>query len=353
MPVVDYSRALDGVRRLCEADLEARALRVQVLQEIGRVVGFDGYAWLLTDPLTWVGVAPLADVAWLRVLPRHIQLKYGTAVNRWTGLGSTHVALLHAETGGDLAQSLLWRDLLQDHGVGDVASLAFPDQHGCWGFLELFRDSVRGPYTAAEAAFLADLVPPLTRALRRSQANCFVTAVQQERTHAGPVVLLLSPELQVLGQTPDALAYLRILVPSAENRSPIPAGVYNVAAQLLAVEAGVDFHPATARVHLSDGVWVTLRAARIESVDEAERQHIAVTIEESSPSERLDLFARAFGFSARETELLEHLARGSDTKALASQLFLSQHTVQDHLKSIFDKTATRTRPGLLSRALGT
>ena len=84
-----------------------------------------------------------------------------------------------------------------------------------------------------------------------------------------------------------------------------------------------------------------------------ESMHIAVTIEESSPAERLDLFARAFGLSARESELLEHLASGSDTKALASQLFLSRHTVQDHLKSIFLKTETRTRPALLSRALGT
>ncbi len=152
---------------------------------------------------------------------------------------------------------------------------------------------------------------------------------------------------------PDTHDYLRILVPPAEDRPPIPASAYNVAAQLLAVDAGVDGHPARARVHLSDGVWVTLRAARIGGPGQGEQQNIAVTIEESSPAERLDLFARAFGLSARETELLELLASGSDTKALAAQLFVSQHTVQDHLKSIFAKTATRTRPGLLSRALGT
>jgi DNA-binding CsgD family transcriptional regulator len=34
-------------------------------------------------------------------------------------------------------------------------------------------------------------------------------------------------------------------------------------------------------------------------------------------------------------------------------MFLSGHTVQDHLKSIFAKTGTRTRRTLLSRALGT
>jgi DNA-binding CsgD family transcriptional regulator len=341
------------VRRLCEADLDAQMLRAQVLQEIGRVVSFDGYAWLLTDPLTWVGIAPLADVPWLSELPRHIQLKYSTTVNRWTGLGNTHVGLLHAATGGELSQSLLWRELLHTHGVGDVASVVFPDRHGCWGFLELFKDVSRGPFSTADAAFLAGLVAPLTLALRRAQANCFASPARHDRIQTGPVVLLLSPQLQVLGQTPDTHDYLRTLLPPAQNRQPIPASAYNVAAQLLALQAGVDSHPATARVHLSNGVWVTLRAARIDGPGVAQPQNIAVSIEESSPAERLDMFARTFGLSERETQLLEHLATGSDTKALASQLFLSQHTVQDHLKSIFAKTKTRSRPGLLSRALGT
>jgi DNA-binding CsgD family transcriptional regulator len=34
-------------------------------------------------------------------------------------------------------------------------------------------------------------------------------------------------------------------------------------------------------------------------------------------------------------------------------MFLSAHTVQDHLKSIFAKTSTHNRRTLLSRALGT
>lgn len=80
---------------------------------------------------------------------------------------------------------------------------------------------------------------------------------------------------------------------------------------------------------------------------------IAVTIEETSPPERVALFARAFGFSPRENELLGHLASGTDTRELAHRMFLSEHTVQDHLKSIFAKTSARNRRTLLARALGT
>jgi DNA-binding CsgD family transcriptional regulator len=34
-------------------------------------------------------------------------------------------------------------------------------------------------------------------------------------------------------------------------------------------------------------------------------------------------------------------------------MFLSEHTVQDYLKSIFAKTSVRSRRALLTRALGT
>jgi DNA-binding CsgD family transcriptional regulator len=80
---------------------------------------------------------------------------------------------------------------------------------------------------------------------------------------------------------------------------------------------------------------------------------IAVTLEDSSLAERAGLFAVAHGLTSRETELLNHLIQGVDTHELARLMFLSQHTVQDHLKSIFAKTSAHNRRTLLARVLGT
>jgi len=159
-----------------------------------------------------------------------------------------------------------------------------------------------------------------------------VWGASRELVPPGPVVLLLSRGLEVRAQTPETQRYLRMLVPPAQDRPPVPASAYNVAAQLLASEAGIDKNPPLARVHLSHGLWLTLRAGRIGNAGTPEERDIAVSIEESSPTERLALFARAFGLTARERELLHRLASGGDTRDLARQMFVSEHTVQDHLK---------------------
>jgi DNA-binding CsgD family transcriptional regulator len=326
---------------------------LQLLEEIRLAVGFDSYAWLLTDPETSVGAAPLADVPCLPELPRLIRLKYLTVINRWTTLGSPPVALLRESTAGDLSLSLLWRELLIRYSIVDVASLVFRDKFGCWGFLDLWRSGTSAVFSRDEADFLTSIAASVATALRRSQAHAFVVGTQRDAARLGPVVLLLSAELEVLRQTPQTENYLRILVPPQEDRQPIPASAYNVAAQLLSSEANVDQSPPWARVHLADGLWLTLRAARIGDARSGPERDIAVTIEQTSPPERIALFARAFGFSPRERELFGHLVTGADTREMAGLMFLSEHTIQDHLKSIFAKTSAHNRRTLLSFALGT
>jgi DNA-binding CsgD family transcriptional regulator len=192
----------------------------------------------------------------------------------------------------------------------------------------------------------------VTTALRRSQARTFAATPRPDGLPTGPLVLLLSPDLEVMRQTPATQDPLRQLVPRDDARPAVPAAAYNVAAQLLAVEAGVDSHPPQARVHLSDGLWLTLRADRWEGSAPQAARDIAVTIERCSPVDRISLFARASGLSERERELLVHLAGGADTREVAGRMYLSVHTVQDHLKSVFTKTGTHSRRTLLARALG-
>lgn len=336
------------------AAADAAALRRDVLDALAQVIEFDAYVWLLTDPVTAVGVAPLADVPCLPELPTLIKAKYATPVNRWTVLQHepSPVGLLHVAVDGELGRSHVWQEVLSRYEIVDVASAVFADQFGCWGFLDLWRNDKRTPFGRDDADFIAGLVPSLTAGLRRCQAETFVEPAAPQPAGRGPVVLTLDDDLRIISRTAASQSWLDMLLPPRPDERGIPASVYNVAAQLLAVETGVDQHPASARVHLADGFWLTLRAARL-APEEPVPPAVVVTIEEASAAERLELFARAFGLTAREDEVLGRLATGDDTRAMARQMVLSEHTVQDHLKSIFAKVGARDRITVLSRALGT
>ena len=338
------------VERICKRAVDARALRVEVLAEIRAAVPFDAYVWLLTDPQTCVGAAPLAVTPpSLTDLPALIRLRYLTPLNRWTNMPSNTAATLVGSTGADRTRSALWLQLLAGHGIDDVLSTVFRDSFGCWGFLELWRAA--GVFSAEESRMVASLNSVVTHALRTSQVSTFERLA--ERDHAGgPAVLLLSDALELLSQTPQTEAYLRALLPTAADRAPVPAAAYNVAAQLLARDNDVDLHPPWARVHVGNGLWVTLRAAPIERGSSAGPATIAVSIEPTPPVERTELYSRVVGLSDRESELLHHLVGGSDTRQLAQRLYVSEHTVQDHFKSIFAKTGVNSRRMLIARATG-
>lgn len=73
----------------------------------------------------------------------------------------------------------------------------------------------------------------------------------------------------------------------------------------------------------------------------------------SEPAARVEAFCSTHNLSPRETEVVELLAEGLTTVAMAERLGISPHTVRDHLKNLYRKTGTNSRSellGLVSRA---
>ena len=70
---------------------------------------------------------------------------------------------------------------------------------------------------------------------------------------------------------------------------------------------------------------------------------VAIVVQPARTEHSTRLRLEAFGLTAREREVAELVAAGSTPEAIATRLVISPWTVQDHLKSIFERTGTRSR----------
>lgn len=334
---------LRQVQAACAEQLPAKALQVRILDLLRPHVPYDGHVFALTDPATQVGTSPHADVPmlpWER-LPETIRLRYLTTLNRVDTLAGKKAASLRLSAEGPEG-SPLWQQVLREVGVEDTATVAFADRYGTWGFLELWRTGAA--FTQQELEVLTAVADPVAAGVRAAVARTFVGPSEQLQA-VGPAVILLRGDLTVEQQTEGAGTALLQLLPPDEPRAPIPAAAYNIGAALIAQEHGVGIGEPWSRVYLGGSRWVTVKASRLGD-------GIAVSIEPSTTSERLDLFTRACGLSEREREVITLLGIGLDTREIAGQLFLSDHTVNDHVKSALAKAGARTRQVLLARIAG-
>ena len=75
-------------------------------------------------------------------------------------------------------------------------------------------------------------------------------------------------------------------------------------------------------------------------------------IEPAKSGDVAPIIIEAYSLTARERDVLGAIARGGSTAEIAAELFLSPHTVRDHVKAVFEKLGVSSRGELVARVFG-
>jgi DNA-binding CsgD family transcriptional regulator len=254
---------------------------------------------------------------------------------------------LHEATGGDPSRSLFWNRFLQPYGADQELLLALRTSAGePWGMLGLYRAPNQPLFDAEEIRLLRELAPYLGQGARRGLL--VGEATEPEGTEA-PGLLVLREDWSVESHTPGVERWLDEL-PDGDwaARSKLPTAVLAVAGQALrsAVQPGVPGEVAFARVLTRSGRWIVLHGATLVTTG---TRRVAVIIEPAHPARIATLLMAAYGLTEREQDVTRLVLQGNSTTEIAARLVVSAHTVQQHLKSIFDKTGVRSRRDLVGK----
>jgi DNA-binding CsgD family transcriptional regulator len=102
----------------------------------------------------------------------------------------------------------------------------------------------------------------------------------------------------------------------------------------------------TVRLRAASGTWVSIQATAL--LDAAGYAQTAVIIEPASRRDLASLFLDAQGLTPAQARVAALVLRGYSTRQIVNELRISQFTVQEHLRAVFDKFGVGSRRELVA-----
>jgi DNA-binding CsgD family transcriptional regulator len=343
-------RAVDALCTGIAQAPDAHALFAETSDRLRRITPFDAAVWVATDPVNGLTTAPVrvenlheggCGTYWeSELFAEHVNLFRDLA------LASVPVAGLREVTGDRPTLSPLYRSFMCPRGFEDELRAVLRVDGQPWGQLSLFRERGREPFRAADIEVVAALSTPMARRLRSFARSSELPAAHLA---AAPGMLLFDQNGGLVSLNDEARHLLAQMPPGPMTPTatgialPLPVWILSTAGR--ARSTGEN---SRIRIRSSTGRWLVCHASCLHDAD-GRPGMTAMVIAPAKPSEVMSLVVAAYELTTRELEVTELIARGLATSDIAAQLFLSAHTVRDHVKAVFEKVGVASRGELVAR----
>jgi DNA-binding CsgD family transcriptional regulator len=237
--------------------------------------------------------------------------------------------------------------------LGDELRVVLRSRSHSWGVMCLHRTRAASGFSDRDVATLRRIAPHVAEGLRRAQVLDHASGGSLS-TETG--IVLLDDDLQLVSMNAAAEQWLAEMSDGlwpASTELPVP--VYTVAARLQAAD---QYTEPDDPAHHTDGPHVRLRTARGDWVlvhasrmDGPAGHQTAVVIEPASSQQLVSVLLAARGLTPAQERIAALVLRGLPTRDITAQAHVSAHTVQEHLKAIFDKFGVRSRRELVAAVL--
>ena len=216
--------------------------------------------------------------------------------------------------------------------------------------LALYRNPAQPPFGHDDIDFLTSVARHFAQGARHGLL--LGEAADPDWPHA-PSLIILSEDRTIQSMTPGAELVMADMPEGKAwlSHGTLPTCMLAVASRALSSLETPDAagEGAFARVRAQSGQWMTLRRARCSRRGTPGGGNRRA----GRPDRLMPLLMDAYGLTDREKGLTRLVLQGEATSDIAAELFISPHTVQQHLKSVFEKTGVRSRRGLVSKVFFT
>jgi DNA-binding CsgD family transcriptional regulator len=341
-------RAVDKIARLASQGHDlVRFWRASTEALASAVPHYMAPCWFTLDPASLLVTShfdegiPELPHGWL------VQEYYEDDVNKLADVARSKrgISTLHEATGGDPTTSPRWHTNMTLGGDQEMIAALRTRTGEVWGALGLYREPEQPMFDDEELRFVQTVAPYLAEGARR--ALLIGEAADPEGPDA-PGLIILSDDWNVESTTLGVERWLHELPDGDWDAGKLPSAVVAVAGRALRTAEHPDEpgQVAVSRVLSRSGTWVVLHGAALVS---GGARRVAVIVEPAHPARIAPLLMSVYGLTEREQDVTRLVLQGNSTAQIAERLVVSAHTVQQHLKSVFDKTGVRSRRDLVGK----